>query len=231
MAKILKKDQIDEEVSLVGRLELEAFADDLGEIDNKIISPQTLVEKHKKQEILDGARKEAAAIREEARQLYLTVENKIKEASEKGHAEGREEGLASVTELLAKIRKDQEEVLKDLEKQALNLVVEIAHKVLGDALKTSDEALLGLIREALKESMGNELVVMVNPDDFEKMREKQNSLLTALQGSQTLQIKASAAVRPGSCMIESELGTLEAQLDLQLAAIKRALGIEDGGCS
>lgn len=227
MAKILKKDELGEALSLEGRLELEPFAGGDADRESKIISPQSLQHKQLRQDILTTARAEAEDIKRQAKELYLTVEDKIRQASEKGFAEGREQGLESVTELLVKINQNHEKLLRELEKQALSLVLEISHKVLGDALKSSDEAMVGLIREALKESMGNELVVLIHPDDFEKVREQQSNLIGAVQGSQTLQIKASASVKSGSCLIESELGTLEAQLDLQLAAIARALGISN----
>ena len=75
-------------------------------------------------------------------------------------------------------------------------------------------------------AMGNELTVYLNPQDYDRIKKHSAPLMSVLQTTQTLQIKASENVKPSGCIIESELGTIDAQLDYQLEAIKKALEIE-----
>lgn len=226
MAKILKKDEVERDLSVAARLALDDTPEaGMAVAPPKVLRPSDIEQQGQRQEILLKAAGEARAIKEKARALYLQIEEKSEEARQAGFAQGREEGLQSVTEMQARLKLDHEKALHELEKDALGLVYEIAEKVIGDALKSSDDAILGMIRETLKEAMGNDLVVLLNPVDYNTVRDKQPALVAAIQGTQTLLLKSSEAIRPGGCVIESELGTIEAQLDLQLAAIKKALGI------
>jgi flagellar biosynthesis/type III secretory pathway protein FliH len=226
MAKILKREAIEKELSVEARLALDDASEGAASVgEKKVFRQSDLEERGRRQEVLDAASAEARAIKARARELYLQIEQKTAEAQKIGFEQGRQEGLQSVTEMQARLKLEHEKMLQELEKDTLGLVYEIAEKVIGDALKISDDAILGMIRETLKEAMGNELVVLVSPVDYDTVREKQPHLVSAIQGTQTLVLKSSEAVRQGGCVIESELGTIEAQLDLQLEAIKKALGL------
>lgn len=228
MPKLLKKEKLDEDLSLGARLDMDEFtSSDAEDAERKVISQSELSYRGLRDEILAQARAEAAEIKEHAKKLYIQVEDKVREAREKGFVEGREAGLASVTEMLAKIAKQNEAIMAGLEKDTLKIIFEMASRIIGDAFKISDEALLGMIRQALSASLGNELTVLLNPADFERVKAQQSGLMAALHGSQVLKLRPAESVKPNSCVIESELGTIEANLELQLKAMKKALGLED----
>lgn len=232
--KILKKERFDEDVSLVSRLEMqEAVISPSGIGAGKVVSAEDLRLGAERRASIESAKRDAEAIRERAKALYLEVENRVKAAEDKGFHEGREKGLADVTEALVKIRADNVKLMAGLEKQSLTLVFEIARKVIGDAFKASEEALAGMIRQALSASLGNSLTVFLNPADYERIKASQPKIISALHGSQALNLRPAEAVKPDCCLVESELGTVEADLELQLKAIAKALGLdptdENGG--
>lgn len=228
MPKLLKKEKLDEDLSLGARLDMDEFTSSMAEgSDRKVISQNELSHRGLRDEILEQARAEAGEIKEHAKKLYLQVEDKVREAREQGFADGREAGLASAAEMLTQIAKQNKEAMASLEKDTLKIIFEIASRIIGDAFKASDEALLGMIRQALSASLGNELTVLLNPVDFERIKASQSGLVAALHGSQILKLRPAEAVKPNSCVIESELGTIEADLESQLKAIKKALGLED----
>lgn len=228
--KILKKERLDEEVSLASRLEMhEAALSGNGLGAGKVLSAEDLRLNVERRTLIDAAKRDADAIRERAKALYLEVENRIKVAEEKGFKDGREEGLASLTESLVKIRDDNVKLMAGLEKQSVGLVYEIARKIIGEAFQTSEDALVGMIRQALAASLGNTLCVFVNPADYERIKAQQPKIISALHGSQTLSLRPAEAVKPNCCLVESELGTVEANLEMQLKSIAKALGLEEGG--
>lgn len=224
-AKIIKKDQVDQDLSLETRLDLKDNADVALGTSKKVIASKDLSEREQAKSIIEKAHQEAEAIKAKAKSIYQQVENKMDEAKRAGFEKGREEGQASVTEELAKVQKQQQDLLTRVEKEAIGLVYEIAQKLIGDALKDSDEAIIGMIRQALQSSMGNELTLFVNPEDFDRVKAHEQKLLGMVQAIQSLHLKASEKVRPGGCIVESELGTIDAEFDLQMEAIKRALGL------
>jgi type III secretion protein L len=227
--KILKKERIEDEVSLASRLEMqEAAISAAGLGVGKVLSAEDLRLNAERRAFIDAAKRDAEDIRDRAKALYLEVENRIKAAEEKGFHEGREKGLASVTETLVKIRDDNAKLMEGLEKQSVGLVFEIARKIIGDAFRTSEEALVGMIRQALAASLGNSLTVFVNPADYERIKASQPKIISALHGSQALNLRPAEAVKLNCCLVESELGTIEADLEMQLEAIAKALGLKEG---
>ena len=224
--KIIKKDQHDQDISLASRLDLKDFTESSAASDKKVVSREDLIAKTVASEIVKKAQAEAGGIKQNAKAIYLQVEDKMREAKEKGFAQGRQEGLASVTQELLTIKKNQRQLLAELEKNALGLIYEIAQKIIGDNLQTSEAALMGMIRQALQSALGNQLVLYIHPQDMERIKSQNADLLNALQTSQSLNIKSSENVKPLGCVIESELGTIDAQLEYQLSAIKKALDLE-----
>ena len=87
-------------------------------------------------------------------------------------------------------------------------------------------AVVDLIRQALHAAIGQKIMILVNPKDLEEVKKNQVNLMQALDASKTLQIRADEKVAPHGCLIETEIGTIDAQLATQLAAIRKALGIE-----
>lgn len=227
MDKVIKREDMDGALSLEARLSLpDAVAAPVS--GRKIIATGDQGDLETASLIIVQAREVAEAIKTRARELLARAEEQVREAREKGFAEGRNEGLAGVTETLTKLRHDNERMLSRLERQALELIFEITQRILGDAFKTSEEAVVGMVRQTLAVAMGNAFTVLVNPADYERVKNSHAKLISGLHGSQVLQLKSAETVRPGCCVIESELGTVEADLALQLKAIRTALGLGDG---
>jgi type III secretion protein L len=63
----------------------------------------------------------------------------------------------------------------------------------------------------------------VNPSEEDELREQANSL--KLLGSEVgdVVIVGNPSVAAGGCIVESELGVVDAQVDTQLASIEKAL--------
>lgn len=224
-SKVIKKENIDENVSLGDRLEIEDTHQQALSSDKKVISENDMTALKEAQDIISKAHKDAEEIKTKAKALYCQVEEKMEKSRKKGFEEGKEEGFAKVTEELTRIQKEHHEVMHKVEREGVSLIYEIAQKIIGDALNTSDDALIGMIRQALLSSMGNELMIFVNPADLDRIKSQESKLMSVLQAIQTMQIKASENIQPGGCVIESELGSIDARLDLQMDAIKKALEI------
>lgn len=223
-SKIIKNKDVSEKVSLESQMDLESPSS-TSVASKKILSKQDMQAKEQAQDIVEQAKKDATRIREAAKRLFSQVEDRVKSAIDQGYEQGKEQGVQEMTAAVVQFEKKFQEVVDDLESQSLKLIYDITSKVLGDRIQHDDEALLEYIKQALRSSMGNELTLFVNPDDFERIKTKEKSLTGQLLAMQTLQLKASENVKPSSCVIESEMGSIEADLEKQLEAIKNALGV------
>ncbi len=63
------------------------------------------------------------------------------------------------------------------------------------------------------------------PKDYENIKKNQAELLQKVEAGKTLLLREDEGVKPGGCLVETEIGTIDAQLDTQLSAIKKALGL------
>jgi flagellar biosynthesis/type III secretory pathway protein FliH len=225
-SKIIKGSETGERIKLADQLAMSDSSALVAEVlDRSVLTAAEAGQIKKRDEIVKKALIEAKAIRDRAHQLHAKVEEVVRQSHKKGYEAGREEGLASVTETLVKLKAEHEKLLANLEKEAVALVYEIARKLLGDVLRTQDEALLGMVRQALSASMGQHITVFLHPEDFQRVRGHDAELMSATTGVQSLLIKPLESVRPSGCLIESDLGTIEADLEKQLAAIAKALGL------
>ena len=231
--------------------EIELDPEDL-EIEEEVTPPEPVGPPIDEQ-IIEEARRKAAQIVSEAQmeakqlvertaaQTQQAAEQAFAQAQEKGYAEGLETGQKagyeqSVGEFLQRINqakdmfvqlvKARRQVLSDIEPQVARLAVKIAEKIVGEELKTNPEIVMGIVRKAMEMMNDREEVsVRVNPEDVAFVREHQASLEKMIEGLKKFEVVPDAALDPGSVVVETNLGNIDARLSTQLAAIKA--GIEE----
>lgn len=178
-----------------------------------------------------GATQEAIEIRQraesEAQRIVEEAEEQAYQMRQNGFEEGRQEGLAQhtqqITQSLLRIRKMEEE----LEPTYVGLIRECVQRVLGLELKTSPDAIVGVVRAALSDArQQREIIVRVNPVDAEVLQKQRNRLLEMLARADSIAIREDAAVSRGGCIVVTELGTIDASLERQLDALEAALMAE-----
>ncbi|MBI2339093.1 MAG: type III secretion system stator protein SctL [Deltaproteobacteria bacterium] len=196
--------------------------------ERRVISRDVYAAVSEAQKIIDEARGEAQRIRREAEALLKRINGEMEKAKKEGFEEGREEGLAQVSELLLEATHAKEKMFEGIERQVIRLVYDISEKIIGRELGEHEKTIVDLIRQALQAAVGKNIVILVNGRDLETVRAHHPQLLQALDTSRTVQIRADEKVAPKGCLIETEIGTIDAQLETQLEAIRKALGIEDG---
>ena len=172
--------------------------------------------------LLAEAESEAQRVREEA-------EAEARELRERAFAEGREAALSELSGLLLDARERRDAALAEAERDLLRLAVKLAEKIIGREVERDPTALADIVAAALRHTRQNEmLTVRVNPSDL-PLVEAYRSRLDPAGRARFLDIVADPRVRHGGCVIESESGTVDAQLDTQLRVLERALLARAGG--
>ena len=166
--------------------------------------------------ILADAERDAAAILENAEQSARSLR-------EAAYQEGYESALSEFTQLLLDARQRREAVLHEVEGDVLRLAVKLAEKIIGREIERRDETLAEIVAAALRHARQQEtLTVRVNPADLAAV-EAHRDRLNPSSRTRFLDIMADPRVRRGGCLIESEAGTVDAQLDTQLRVLEQAL--------
>ena len=159
------------------------------------------------------AERELAAARDEAERI-----------ARKAEAEGRERGLAAVTELLAGARAAAARARAGAEADLRALGVRIAEKLLGRELALDPAVVVDVAATAMRHAgEPRELVVRCATEDLEALERGKPRLLERCRAAQAVRFVADDRVSRGGCIIETELGLVDARLSTQLEAIERAL--------
>ena len=171
------------------------------------------------EEILERARRKAEEILAEAHA-------KAEEVAAQARRMGYEDGLAQVTELLAAARRQAHDLRRQSEQRLVGLAVRIAERILGEQLQLAPETVVSVARQAMQQvDWCQKFVFRVHPDDLAHMERARESLLAAA-GEVDIQFVADEAVSRGGCILETEVGRIDATLEAQLRAIERALATQ-----
>ncbi|MDB4971194.1 MAG: putative flagellar assembly protein FliH [Myxococcales bacterium] len=142
----------------------------------------------------------------------------------KAEAEGRERGLAAVTELLVGARAAAARARAGATAELRTLAVRIAEKILGREIKSDPDAVIDVATAALRHAgEPRELLFRCAPEDLAALERGKPRLLERSRAAQAVRFVADERVARGGCIIETELGVVDARLSTQLDAIEKAL--------
>lgn len=226
MAKIFKGDEFKKRMNLKDRLEADlpmtgGAAHDLG----RVVDRELLDASSKSKEIFEEARQEALRVRSEAKELLEQVREEMEKSRQAGREQGYQEGLEQGLELLVKVKELRQKLFDDNEREMVRLVFAIAEKIIGREFSENDKAIMNVIRLAVSDAVGDKIFVKLNPQDYENIKKNEHELMQKIEGGKTLVFKEDDSVKLGGCLVETEIGTIDAQLDTQINAIKKALGL------
>ncbi len=226
MGKIVKSSEYKQKVDLKTKVDFEERSNffDISE-PSGVISKDVLDSQGKARLILEEAKEEAKKIKNEAREILGQVQEEMERSRKQGDQRGYQEGLARALEYLNKLYSLREKMFEDIEPQVVKLSFSIAEKIVGQQIKENDMAILGIVKQALDAAIGYKILVKVNPVDYDKIKSQEAQLLAKVEAGRVISFKEDESVATGGCIVESEVGAIDAQLETQLNAIKKALGL------
>jgi flagellar biosynthesis/type III secretory pathway protein FliH len=168
------------------------------------------------QEMVAAAEAEARRLVAEARAESARIQA---EAAARGEADGRARAAAA----LARGAAGRDGLLRDAEREVVQIALAVARKLLGRELSTSAAAVVQMARAALAEARERrEVVLRVSPADGAAVRAAEGTLAATLVRA-PLVIREDPAVPPGGAVVETERGRVDASVETQLAAVARAV--------
>lgn len=164
--------------------------------------------------ILDLAREEAEAMRLASQEAFAAEK-------ERGYAEGLAQGKMEMVERMMDSLSAGVDYLEKLESTLVDLVLNSMRKIIDGF--DDRERVLGVVRKALNYARSQRRVVLrLSPDDAEFVQEELAALQSDFPGIGLLDVVADPRQAKGACLLESELGVIDAGIEVQLAGIKKA---------
>jgi flagellar assembly protein FliH len=160
------------------------------------------------------------------------------EGVEEGHARGKEEGRAekeqeldqtvqALAEALERINGLRSHLLNANKRDMVRLVRTIAEQVIHAEASTSESAILRVVERAIQSSVqSEEYRIRVNPEDMSVVTENKPLFLASMSGLQNIVFESDEEVSRGGCVVESDLGKVDATIETQLEKIQEQLMAE-----
>lgn len=165
--------------------------------------------------LIEAARARADVIALEAQQAY-------EQRRQEGYQDGREEGRLEHAEKLMETVLSSVEFIEGIESTLVNVVNQAVRKVIGDL--DNDERIVRIVRNALVMVRNQQRVtVRLAPADEPAVRTALAAMLqNRPEAASFLEIMPDVRMERGSCLLESELGVVDASLETQLRALENA---------
>lgn len=183
----------------------------------KIIRKEEFEELLSAKEILEKAQIQSAKSLEDAHNECVLIK-------QKAYNEGFEEGLNRFNEQLLLFENKLKVLKHELQKAVLPLVLKATKKIIGAELKQNPESILSIVMQSIKNVAQAKVVKLyVCKSDLEILESEKSEIKKIFENLESFQIEERSDMEPGSCMIETERGILNATLENQYRALERAL--------
>jgi flagellar assembly protein FliH len=114
--------------------------------------------------------------------------------------------------------------LNQWEKNVVHLAAGIASRVIRRELAGQPEITLDLVREALElAASSGRLKLRLNPQDCQTLGERAKQLAAQISELAPADVVADPNIRPGGCRVDTEFGSIDQQIETQLARIEEEL--------
>lgn len=177
---------------------------------------------------------EGAPAPEDQKPEGTAIQPLIDEAYQKGLEQGRAETLASQQEkiktavaaldtCLNELRALRQQDVERMETETVRLALAIAKKIVGEAV-AGDEVIHHAVKTAMqKVNDPRQLVIRLNPKDVDVVQASAQALLPPDALGAGLRLEADDAIQRGGCIVETQLGDIDARIDRQLTIVEELL--------
>lgn len=161
-----------------------------------------------------------AAARDEAARLAHAAQFAYDEQRRRGYADGLAMAREEQAERMIEVVGRTVDYFEHIEKRVVTLVTDAVRRITLDAPDSS--RVLAVTRSVLSVVRNQkQMTLRLNPAQVDDVQAHLNDLLLAYPGTGYIDLVADSRIAPDACLLESEMGFVEASLEGQLAAMRR----------
>ncbi len=168
------------------------------------------------QEILEKAE-------DNAKEKHKLVEEECERLRAQAKEEGFQEGLTKFNEHLLDLEEHGRKIYRDTQNSILKLALQAAKKIVNKELELNPETIVDIVLQALAPIKQNHrITILANKADKEILEEHKPQIKEIFEQLQFLGIQERANIEPGGCIIETESGIINANVENQWKALEKA---------
>jgi flagellar assembly protein FliH len=193
-----------------------------------------------KEEMLEAVKVESDRILSEAQaekqsliqqgmdQMQQTKESARQEGYSQGYEEGINKGYSEVNDLIEEALSYKDKyfskfsAIKDeSEAQLTQVIIDTVEKILNKHVKEDYELIGGLVETALEKcAYTAHLTLRVAPEDYDSAVSIKRYILSLTENVESIDIKQDNALKPGSCVIDTDAGSVDSSIHTQFENVK-----------
>lgn len=163
---------------------------------------------------------------EDAEKYKLEVSEECEKIKETAQQDGFAAGYQQWTKHIAALEQEIVKVRQDLEKVLLPVALKAAKKIVGREIELSENTIVDIVSNSLKAvAQHKKITIYVNKKDLEPLEKNRSRIREIFESLESLSIRERNDVERGGCIIETEGGIINAQLENQWSALERAFAI------
>lgn len=187
------------------------------------IAPDTKVIPAKEFSLLLSGNQVLKKVQQEALEFKKEVVNEGEKLKERAEIDGFQKGLEKWNAQLELLEREIKNVRNELESALVPLALTAVKKIIGRELEVNPDIIVDIVATALKSvSQHKKISIYVNQQDLERLEKNRSKIKNLFEHLESLTIAARTDISIGSCIIETEAGILNVQLENQLEALKSA---------
>lgn len=154
-------------------------------------------------------------------------ESGYKEGYQKGYSKGKDaaaeeskNGILMLNQVIDELKAYKVEILAGAQDDIIKMAMAVAERILHKEIMTDPMAVVSVVKNAIgKVSFKKQFVISVNPLDIEVLQKASSEIAALLDNVESLKFRPNAGVEAGGCIIQTESGTVDAQVDRQFQDI------------
>jgi len=191
--------------------------------DSVHIAPKKKIIPANEFSVLQTAHEALESVKKDAEQHKIEVVAEIETLKEQAQREGFEVGFQQWVDKIAQLEEEILKVRADMEKQVIPVALKAAKKIVNKEIELSEDVIVDIVSANLKAvAQHKKVAIYVNRKDFAVLEANRPRLRQLFENLEALSIRERADLAQGGCIIETEGGIINAQLDNRWRVLEAA---------
>lgn len=184
--------------------------------NNKIIPADEIATLQNAEEVLKQIKQDAETYR-------LQVVKESETIKENAFKEGYEEGFKQWAEHLVNLDKQLNTLHKETQQAIIPIALKAAKKIIGREIELSEDVIVDIVISNLKTvTQHKKITIYVNKKELDVLEKNKPRLRELFEHLESLSIRPRDDITPGGCIIETEIGIINAQMEHRWQVLERA---------
>lgn len=191
--------------------------------DSVHIAPKVKVLPGEEYSTLMNASEILENVKSDAEDYKIKVVDELEELKIQAQKDGYEAGFKSWAEAISDLELEIKKVRSDVEKMLASVALKAAKKIVGREIELSEETILDIVSTSLKAvSTHKRITIYANKKDLAILEANRTRLKDLFESLESLSLRERPDIDTGGCVIETEGGIINAQMENQWRILEKA---------